>query len=267
MIYYKLEKYDDNFDWINGDLPDEIIHHFGDQLIRARSLLKNRRQQEIAYALSSLDWMLKKGSELFSSNIEELFKTSGNIFTNRVKALKYLQDEIELDGQRQFKNATWHEYYAILTLACIGESLDILHEDETAEEVFVSEEMAKSLLDSKNRLLDKKALEAMDSIGFAEQCKIVFDIHNKELSSYKDRGSKGGQIRSNKYSQLRELSIQLYLERYSHLSALGAAKKIVEELPEEELDILDSDTPWETVAAYIRSYNKECKKKAKKMWV
>lgn len=267
MIYYKLEKYDDNFDWVNGTLPDELIHHFGDQLIRARSLLKNRRHQEIAYALGSLDWMLKKGSELFRSSIEELFKTSDVIFTNRVKALKYLQDEIELEGQKQFKNATWHEYYAILTLACIGESLDVIHGDEEAAEVFVSEEMAKSLLESKNRLLDEKALEAMDAIGHAEQCRIVFDINNKELSSYKERGRKGGKVRSASFSEVKERTIELYLEKHTHISPRAAAMKIEKELTKEEIKVLTGKQKWETIATYIRDYNKECKKKAEKVWV
>ena len=123
MDYY-LYDYDTTFDPLQEELDDNLMFAFGDQLRRARALLKGWTREEIYSALDSLDWMLREGSWLhFLKTIKES-NVEGYGFTNRVKTLQAYQETFEITDQWTFPHATWADYFAVLTIAYVLEALN-----------------------------------------------------------------------------------------------------------------------------------------------
>jgi hypothetical protein len=99
MSDFHLYALDEDFDLIDGPLPDSLEFKFGDQLDRARTVLKGRSLNQIRFGLESLDWMLRKGGDML---MKEALKSSTEkgVFIDRVKALHALMNsgEVEIDN-------------------------------------------------------------------------------------------------------------------------------------------------------------------------
>ena len=61
MYNFHLYARDENFDLLKGALSGTLYFLLGDQLERARAVLSGRNADEVAYAIDSLDWMLRQG--------------------------------------------------------------------------------------------------------------------------------------------------------------------------------------------------------------
>ena len=119
---------------------EKLDYYFGDQLERARELLKNRGLAEIHYALDSLDWILKKGGELEFTHSTAVADEKGHCVISRVKALKLYADITDISNQTSLQNATWSDYFAVLTMAYIAEILDRRNFSTNPPETYTSDD-------------------------------------------------------------------------------------------------------------------------------
>jgi len=108
---YKLYPYKKDFDFFDAPLPDQLSLAFGDQLSRARTLLKNRSRDQINYIIESLDWMLVKGNQAIYKHINRTVDIKGEAFHNRVKALKAYSEAFNITEQENLPSATWTDYF------------------------------------------------------------------------------------------------------------------------------------------------------------
>jgi len=99
-MHFHLYQFNPDFDLLTGELPKDLLYDFGDQVQRARHILKGRTAAEIEYALSSLDWMLQVSSQkLLFRNLEDDEDKPFGTFLTGVKALKLLVNEIDISEQ------------------------------------------------------------------------------------------------------------------------------------------------------------------------
>ena len=248
MIPYHLYLYDEDFDIFKGKLPIVIESGFGDQLERVREILKQRNLSEISYGLDSLNWMLKKGGELEFRHSMKLLETKELSYVSRVKALKHFAEQIDISEQTDFPNAKWSDYFALLALAYVLESLHPGNSGVNNLDDHVFDGRYPYQLDS--------PIECMDAICTAENHSILEKTTpvNKDVMS--ERGKKGGQIRVAKFNELKIKLIQYYLENYTNRSNREAAKRIVKDLHEEITSVLSTDDPAITIAIWIGQYKK-----------
>lgn len=255
-IHYKLGKHDETFDLLEGELPENLLHYFGDQLDRAREILKYRSYDELAYGIESLDWMLRKGSELFLSGLDEAFKTKNIVYSNRVKAIQHFKDNIDLDNQDSFPDAKWSEYFALLTFAYITETIYLNNSEQqsgTSELDKIFEESVKQNIQLKTT---EHAIESMDAIANAEGLLAVEDLIKQHNEILQKRGGKGGKMRGSKFNHLKDTCLNIYTDKYTSRSNSDAAKRIVKELTQEDLSVLTTDEPDKTIARWISSHKK-----------
>lgn len=240
----QMYPYKEDFDYLNDPLPDDLLFIFGEQLIRARYILKNRTQKEILYGFESLDWMLKKGNRLLDEAIFELVKKydAGSIFTHRVTALKQFSQEIDISSQEHFPNASWAEYFAVLSLAYIGEILEM--ENASCE----------------NEPDRHKAGKYSFPIHWQSQCTesicIAECFREKEdsLASFKESGSAGGKVKAEKFDGLITTVMKHYNDKFSKHSNREAARRILEVLTEEDLSVLSTDDPKKRLEKWIAKF-------------
>ncbi|MBK8162005.1 MAG: hypothetical protein IPK65_02275 [Gammaproteobacteria bacterium] len=123
MLHYHLFEFDLAFDLKTGRLPDSLHLFFGDQLTRARALLADRTPTQIDFLIDSLDWILREsGPKEFETAIAAT-ERDGECFISRVKALKLRREEFDITGQPSLPDASWVDYFAVLTLAYVSEYL------------------------------------------------------------------------------------------------------------------------------------------------
>ena len=181
-----------NFDPINGELRENtppVIHYY---LKIARELLVNRNLNEIEYAISTINYLLHGGRELFgNSNLNKEDEIANNdIKTTSIEEVWdqihsdskhftpssllysiYRNIDIEIDGQEDFKNAKWAEYFAALALAEIAElheadfsSLHITEISSRSSEIAEAIAFAKTSSDLAN-LAGKSSHEVLSLVG------------------------------------------------------------------------------------------------------
>jgi len=248
MIPYHLYLYDEDFDIFNGKLPPIIESGFGDQLERLREILKNRNLTEIYYGLDSLNWMLKKGGELeFEASIKEV-EEKGQAFLSRVKALKYFSEQFDISEQSHFQNAKWSDYFALLALAYILESLHSGNSGVKDLDDFVFTGQYPFKLDW--------PVECMDAICTSERFLIIENSPSNTTQIMSERGKKGGKRKAAKFANVMKNCITLYSEKYYNRSNREAAKRILKELSIEDLEVFSTDEPENTVERWISRYKK-----------
>jgi len=243
----QMYPYKEDFDYLNDPLPDDLLFIFGEQLIRARYILKDRTQKDVLYGLESLDWMLKEGNRLLDNAIFELVKKydAGSMFTHRVTALKQYSQEIDISSQEHFPNATWAEYFAILSLAYIGEILEM----ENAS----CEHEPDRYKTGKYSFPIHWQSQCTESICIAECFREKEDLP----TSTQVAGRKGGKVRASKFDNLISSVMSLYREKFANIPNLSnreAARRIYEILSEKELSVLRTDDPQLRIAKWIGKF-------------
>ena len=247
MDYY-LYDYDTAFDPLQDELDDNLLFAFGDQLRRARALLKGRTWAEIASALDSLDWMLQEGSwPHFLKSMEEA-NVEGYSFTNRVKALKAYQDEFDIREQQGFPRATWADYFAVLAIAYVLEALNpanFMDPKKIGQEAYRFQNM-------------DWPLECMEAVCVAECHHELQQYIEAQQTTAKEQGRQGGQKRVAKFEELKALVFEYYeAHELSRRSNRDAAKRIYAALKDEVDAVLTTEDPAHRIAQWIGKYRRE----------
>lgn len=263
MSHFQLYDIDPDFDYFSEPLPNSCVCAFGDQLSRAREILKGRSAEELTYAFESLDWMLRKGGEHHLFRALKEAEAKGISFTNRAKALKCLKESFfDITDQAQFPKARWADYFAAFTLAVIGEQLLSDKSPPIAPEFFASAEEAKAYeKEARHSLLLERALEAMEAIYIAEalQNEPTEQPAPSDATSQTMRaqGQKGGMVRAARFSELKAKVISLSEQKYRTRSNRNAARRIYEAIAGEVDAVLTTDDPPKTLEKWIGDYRRQ----------
>ncbi len=265
MYDFQLYDIDPDFDYLSETLPDSCICTFGDQLNRAREILKGRSAEELAYAFETLDWMLRKGGEHHFYRALQEVEARGMSFTNRTKALKCLQENFDITDQTQFPKARWADYFAAFALAVIGEQLLSDKRPPTDPALFPSEEEARAYDKQIQRSLEmERALESMEAVCIADVLQSESSGQSAPGESItqimRTRGQKGGKLRVKPYGELRTKVIKLWeREEYSRRSNRDAASRIYEAMRNEIDEVLSTDDPIKRLEKWIGDYRRQQK--------
>ncbi len=238
MSEYKVYKHNQDFDFFNDTLPENsMFFAFGDQLERARTLLKHRTTEEIHYIIESLDWMLHKAEQIEFSETMLMLKQKDSVFTNRVKALKLFSDRFDISNQSNLPNATWVDYFSGLALITV---LEALHPDNLAQNGSIGYELP---------------MEALEAVCIAEFQK---ELAQQEQLNLKARGSKGGKVRAEKFGILKNKILNAYKDnpRLQNQSNRQAARALMEEFKDDITNTLSNAEPRETLERWIGKYKK-----------
>ena len=258
MFDYRLYARDEAFDLLTEPLPGNLQDFFGDQLQRARAILRHRNKSEIDYAIDSLDWFLQEGSRHLWEDIKQILESQEEAFINRTKALKAYMPHIDIAEQSQLPHATWAEYFATLSLAIIGETLysnadSPAESGENTSKDHLQKQIERELKNNQKRIECENAIECMESVCHAE-----FQAALAESSSIrKAAGRKGGKIKAKRFDAVKLHVRELYFVRFADLSNRKAADRIYGELSREEQKLFESIEPEITIAKWIASIKKQ----------
>jgi hypothetical protein len=273
----------EDFNIALDDLPEKFYFLFGDQLQRARAVLAGRSAKQIAYAVDSLDWMLRDAAPHFMAQILEVLETKNDQFLNRAKALRACQPHFDITEQPDLPDATWAEYFAALALACMAESLyAALHSEPPLIHPLVPETPAPPP-EQITYAEFGSALEAMDAVCFSEHLLTEAQARPQPVSDQEHstgapvplppindaaaRGRKGGKVRNAKFGALKHRVIDLYEEKYKDSpSNRQAARQIFNEIRDEVLAVLSENDPVGRLAKWIGEHRNEQKQKTEQMF-
>lgn len=255
MLHYHLFEFDPAFDLKTGRLPDSLHLFFGDQLTRARALLTHRTPAQIDFLIDSLDWILRESGPKEFETAMATTEQDGECFISRVKALKLRREEFDISGQPSLPDASWVDYFAVLTLAYVSEYLYEHQSGIQVPEVHSSGDYPGVMIDW--------ALDAMDAVCYAEhleaitdrlaerdkQNKVTIDIAVRE--KLQERGRKGGLKRAEPFAQLRQKVLHHYDMNYKGKSAHKGAKLVYEDLRTEVNTILSKYEPEKRLEKWI----------------
>lgn len=250
MIPYHLYDYKEDFDFLKDEIPEgKIKWHFEDQLERARELLKNRNLAEIHHALDSLDWILREGGKLELTHSITVSNEKGHCFISRVKALKLFAEITDISDQTLLPNATWSDYFAVLTLAYIAEALHPNNFAPTTSKNYLSEGDYPFSLDH--------LIECVEAVCTAECFRKLEHIAPDEKEILRKNAQKGGRISASRLDDLKIKVISHYLKHYKTRSNREAAKRIYKDLQTDIDDPekgLSGDDPAHTIEKWIGQY-------------
>lgn len=235
---YKIDSYNENFDFFDDNIPetDKLFFTLGDQLNRARVILKNRSREEIEYIIESLDWMLRESSQVEFSNSMERLKTEDSVFINRVKAFKLFSHDYDISEQDSLPNASWADYFATLSLVTILEALHPKNRDY----VLIN--------------LDYP-MEALEAVCLAEFHREIEEVASKAA---KKKGSTGGKKRAQKYKVLKELLLNEYSsnDKYKNKTYRHSARLLIEHFSNDVNAVLSEDNARDTIQRWISELHK-----------
>lgn len=238
MFNYHLFDYEP-FDYMAGGLPEELNIAFEDQLYRARIILKGRSNFEVGYGLESLDWMLGEGSVRLFEDIMSCDEVSSRSVSRALALMSFLPS-FDIKGQSQLKKAKYQEYFALLVIGVIAETLNLLNGGNTDTLPPEAQGIPPGAIVRSNSYMKHAIEETLEAISFAEG--IAFGAA-LGANSPRSIGKKGGKIRASKFSALRKEVIECYEAKYSRLSDRQAAKLIAKELAKEAKEVLSTPEP------------------------
>lgn len=234
---YKVDKYNENFDFFDDEIPENgrLYFSLGDQLNRARSILQSRSREQIEYIIESLDWMLRESSQLEFENSMRRLENEESVFINRVKAFKLFSENYDIRNQPNLPNASWADYFATLSLVTI---LEAIHPENY--------EYSIAHLDF--------PLEALEAVCIAEFHR---EIEQAESLSAKRKGKTGGKRKASKFADIINKVLTTYRDTpgLSDLSNRKAGYMLSEILKEEiESSPLDTEEPEHRIEIWLGKY-------------
>lgn len=185
----------------NSNLP--IILNFIAE--RARKIIKDRKTEEISYALSTINYLLL--DDIDSDVISESIETAGQTLPALAEesltlaaALMLRMEDLDISNQDLFPAAKQEEYFAILALAALGELNWIYHliKEVSVATVGLAAEAMEALAVAESLA----TLEPIQSLDEAVREKI--SLQNK-LAAIK---------RHSAYNDLKARFIRYYLDDY-----------------------------------------------------
>lgn len=255
-----LDALAEDFDYLHDALPPTLLVVLGDQVQRARAILAGRPREQVDYALESLDWMLREGDRFFEQAFHD--GEHGDLaHFNRAKALQALQPHFDLAGQRDFPDASWPEYFALLALANLGEQLFVLTDPRAKRAVGSTasgDEAKLERIQTREMYLGEAAVEAMEAVCVAErmiseaalQARIASLLGEKGQST-KEAGRRGGKARAADFNKLRTMLLDYYDRHLTRRSNDNAAEILYEHFREEVDAVLSTADPAHRIAIWI----------------
>ncbi|MCG8089149.1 MAG: hypothetical protein JAY62_05300 [Candidatus Thiodiazotropha endolucinida] len=222
----------DKYTPLTEELPLDFPHSFFFNMVavRARALLKSRTDQDVRNAFDSLIYMLEEGAKLeFEASVKAV---DGDYVLTQANALRLYMDDFDISDQKLFVNATWPEYFAVLSLANIGMAAEQQSEIDT------------NLISTGGQGLMDYLLEAFEA---ATAGQILYDSENR---ARKVR-SQAGKIRANRYEPLKMFVIDRWREDYQGHSNRNAARRIWDEAPDDLKSLIRTDDPIKRLEIWI----------------
>ena len=172
---------------------------------RARRIIKDRKIEEISYALSTINYLLL--DDIDSDVINESIEIAGHVLPALAEesltpatALMLRMDDFDISNQDLFPEAKREEYFAILALAALGELNWIYHLNKEVSVATVG-----------------LAAEAMEALAVAESLTTIEPIQDVE-KAVREKISLQNRLaaikRHSAYNELKARFIQYYLEDY-----------------------------------------------------
>lgn len=262
-MHYGLFQIAEDFDYFETPLTGVVEFQLGDQLARARSVLAGRSGGEIEYGLDSLDWLLAQGGKRFMSEI--LAGEHGDpVFMNRPKALKRLVPVFDLEEQAGFPGARWHEYFALLALACVGE---VLYEAECSPEDIhgalgadIDHDVTRDREDGQRM---EAVMEALESVCYAEHLQEVEQLRlqlseaeQARLEQQREWGRAGQRVKMRQFDELRQRLLSHYDANLTNRTNRSAAKRLCDQFQADIEAVLTTDDPVQQVAKWIGQHRR-----------
>jgi hypothetical protein len=230
---------------LTEELPLDFPHSFFFNLVavRARAILKSRADQDVRNALDSLIYMLEEGAKL---EFEESVKTVGDdaYVSTRANALRLYMDDFDISNQKLFVNATWPEYFAVLSLANIGMAAELQGKIDKVTDEDNLDDIDNYLISTGGQGLIDYLLEAFEA---ATAGQFLYDAENKARRVR----SRAGKIRANQYEPLKMFVIDRWRERYQDNSNRNAARRIWGEAPGDLKGLIRTDDPIKRLEIWI----------------
>ncbi len=186
---------------INSNLP--IILNFIAET--ARKIIKDRKIEEISYALSTINYLLV--DDIDSDVINESIETASHALPALAEesltpatALMLRMDDFDISNQDLFPAAKREEYFAILALAALGELNWIYHLNKETSLATVG-----------------LAAEAMEALAVAESLTTPQPIQSLETAVREKislQNRRAAIKRHSAYNELKARFIRYYLEEY-----------------------------------------------------
>lgn len=108
-----------HFDPMDGAPPTVGGINLGYITTRARKILKNRDSAAIKYAMTTLNWILhQEDRELILQTMKN--RNEDVSYLSPTLILRYQMQLFDISDQAEFNHAAWAEYFAILSLALVG---------------------------------------------------------------------------------------------------------------------------------------------------
>lgn len=176
--------------------------------------------------------------------------------------LKALMPEYDITEQDDFLNATWAEYFAVLTIAYYIELSFLLNPPPLPSNSPISDAFNKTIERLGGNTHKRWAVESMEAVCYAEHLQQMAELEKQfalkektQISAFvKERGSKGGKVRDAKYKPIKAKVLALYANEYKSRTNRGAAKLIYEKLKTEIDAVLSTDDPVQRLATWIGIY-------------
>ena len=215
----------------------------------ARKVLEKRSSDDIKYAMQILNWMLhQERRDLIIETMKR--KKEDTSYLSPTFILRYQMELFNIAGQKDFPEAAWAEYFAILSLALVGNVFRpplALRSNKKLTEL--------EIRDRYREYATQLSKDAMEAICYAEM--LLEKKVDEPLDESRDRirvADAMEEIRSHEQrEQLKSEFLQFCLaNKFS--SKAEAAQAYLEQLSPDKKSALQDSTSVATLADALRSF-------------
>lgn len=231
---------------------------FGFIISSCQEQLRDRRREELEYAVEFLNWLMPQADHQHAiSAMERLQQGAEAVFETDPRKMLALFQDFDLEDQDAFPGASPEDYFAVLALAKCYEAIET-HERLTAyankESAQViqgyPEALQESLYHSAIRARDHLLSEAKDLVAFVD------GIRFAQLRA-KSAGRRGATAKSTPFVKLRETLMARYNEKYQKMTNRQAANRLYQDFRSEVDATLRTDDPVQRIGIWIGQHNKK----------
>ncbi|MDO3722237.1 hypothetical protein QVZ43_10930 [Marinobacter sp. chi1] len=238
----------------------ELTLSFGFIIWSCQEQLAGRSTEELQYAVEFLNWLMGEAQERHKTESwKQIKQGKETVFQTEPRQLLTLFEDYDLDDQEEFPNAAPEDYFAALAMAKCYEAMET-HERltpyEKGETSFVvegyPEDLQLSLYHNAIRARDSLLSEARDLVAFID------GIRFAQLRTRND-GKRGAKAKNTRFARLNRRLMDVYDERYQHLTNRHAASRLYEEFRDEVEGVLRTDDPIQRISIWIGRHRKTAK--------
>lgn len=252
---FQLFARDERFDYLRGELPDDLLIPFGDALNRARDLLAERRELDLPGLWGCVDRQLRQGSRALE--VRSLRDDSPDVIhINRVKALQAMAEDSPGAAEGDVEGYAWQEAFAGLALACVGEELYRRGDGGREREAAVKPDGVDVPCTEAAGLSERydNALEAVEAVCVGERIAQRVPYVVEYLS---EAGRRGGKERNSKFVELqRQLMAHYELHRFQRFSNREAGRRLYKAFQTEVDLVSNADDKPHQIEVWVGKYRK-----------